>query len=72
MVSRKQAIIHNNNVVSSVTAVLMESRIVDPFRFLTDQDYSVRMIKKYIDAANVARKVMKLPNLFLYDLSKID
>lgn len=72
MANKKEAIAHNRSMVSAVSAALLESRIVDPFKFLTNQDYSVKMINMFIESANVVRKQLDLPKLFLYDISKID
>lgn len=72
MATKKEAIAHNRSTVSAVSAALLESRIVDPFKFLTNQDYSVRMINMFIESANVVRKQMDLPKLFLYDISEMD
>ena len=72
MVDRKQALNHNRVVIANASAALLESKIVDPYHFLEDTRYAAKMINCYIEAANVAREVMNLPKLFLYDLSKID
>ena len=61
---------HNREVVSNVIQALVEERLVDPVRMLTDYRYMVDNISTYINAANIAREMMHMPKLFLYEISE--
>ena len=72
MITKHQARVHNEEVIANVSAALLENRMVDSYRFLNHTDYAARMITSYIKAANIAREMMHMPKLFLYDLHEFE
>ena len=68
IMTKEQAIQHNREVISNVIQALIEERLVDPVRMLTDHSYMVDNISTYIKAANIAREMMHMPKLFLYEI----
>ena len=66
--TKEQAIQHNSEVVSSVIRALIDERLADPVRMLTDHEYMIDRISTYINAANLAREMMHMPKLFLYEI----
>lgn len=70
--TKKQALNHNRIVIANASAALLESKMVDPYRFLEDTRYAAKMINRYIEAANVTREVMHMPKMFLYDMREFE
>ena len=70
--TRKQALNHNRAVIADASAALLESKMVEPYRFLQDPGYAARWINRYIEAANVTRETLHMPKMFLYDMSKFE
>ena len=59
---------HNKQVVKHVIISLVESNMVDLIKFLTDTDYSSKMVYTYLEASNIVRESMNLPPLVIYDI----
>ena len=59
---------HNKQVVKHVIISLVESNMVDLVKFLTDTDYSSKMVYTYLEASNIVRESMNLPPLVIYDI----
>lgn len=67
-----EAIEHNKRVIRNVVTALIESKLVDPFRLLTEKAYATEQIITYLQAANIAREMMNMPELYLIDINEID
>ena len=61
-----EAIEHNKRVISNVVTAIIENKLADPFRMITDPDYASDNILIYLEAANMAREMMNMPKLYLY------
>ena len=72
MVTRKQAALHNAEVISDVSSALLENYFVNPYDFLKDPGFASHMIEKYIESANAIRPSIGLPKLFLYNLKEFE
>ena len=68
MITKEEAITHNEKVLKNVMVALIENHLADPIKMLTDNDYLVEKVADYIEAANMVRKEMGMPLLFLYDV----
>lgn len=68
MITKEEAIAHNETVMKNVMVALIENHLADPVRMLIDNDYLVEKVTDYIEAANMVRKEMGMPLLFLYDV----
>jgi hypothetical protein len=66
--TRAEAIKHNQEVLNNVITSLIENHFVNPVEFMGNPRYAVEMISMYIEAANVARGMMNMPKLVLYDI----
>ena len=67
---RAEMIAHNQEVVKNVIIALVENNMVDPSRLLLDINYAAENISTYIEAANMAREMMNMPKLFLYNINE--
>jgi hypothetical protein len=70
--TKEQAIKHNTVVLNNVITSLIENHYVNPVEFMGNPRYAVEMISMYIDAANVAREIMNMPKLVLYNIQDMD
>ena len=68
--TRAEAIAHNQKVVKNVINALVEFKLVDPFKMLTDHNYAINSIQNYIAAANIVRDMMRMPRLELYNINE--
>lgn len=67
-----EAIEHNKRVIRNVVTALIENKLADPFRMVTDPHYASDNILMYLEAANVAREMMNMPKLYLYTFEEED
>jgi hypothetical protein len=67
-----EAIEHNKRVIRNVVTALIENKLVDPFRLLTEKAYATEQIITYLQAANIARGMMNMPELYLIDINEVD
>lgn len=67
---KNQIIEHNQNVIRNVLTALVESGMVDTLRLFTDKKYCSDCFFTYLEAANVARKMMNMEPLVLYTISE--
>jgi len=67
--TRAEIIKHNQNIVREALTSLIEMKYADPLRLMTDQRYAYENITTYIQAANIARKMMNMPALVLYTIN---
>lgn len=68
----KEAIEHNKRVIKNVMIALIENRLADPIRFITDKAYATEQIMTYIQAANITREMLHLPKLYLINTNELD
>ena len=66
--SKEEMLEHNKRVISDVMTTLIEMGEADPIRMLNDRQYVAEMVSTYINAANLARSMMNMPPLVLYNL----
>lgn len=59
---------HNRDVINNVINALFEEHLVDPLTFINDRQYAIAAISTYIQAANIAREMMHMEPLVLYDV----
>jgi hypothetical protein len=67
---KNQIIEHNQNVIRNVLTALVESGMVDALRLFTDKEYCSECFFTYMEAANIARKMMNMEPLVLYTISE--
>ena len=72
MMTLKEAIEHNERVIRNVMAALIENRLADPVRLITDKTYAIEQIMTYIQAANITREMLHLPKLYLINTNELD
>ena len=72
MTTLKEAIEHNERVIKNVMIVLIENRLADPVRLITDKAYATEQIMTYIQAANITREMLHLPKLYLINTNELD
>lgn len=72
MMTLKEAIEHNERVIRNVMAALIENRLADPVRLITDKTYAIEQIMTYIQAANITREMLHLPKLYLINTDELD
>jgi len=65
----EEAIDHNKRVIKDIISTLVESGKADPIRMMNDPRYAAEMVSTYMEAANLARSMMRMPQLFLYNLN---
>ena len=68
----EEAIEHNEKVIRNVTIALIENRLADPVRLITDKAYATEQIMTYIQAANITREILHLPKLYLINTNELD
>lgn len=51
---------------------LIENRLADPVRLITDKAYATEQIMIYIQAANITREMLHLPKLYLINTDELD
>lgn len=67
----KEAIEHNEKVIRNVMMALVENRLADPVRLITDKAYATEQIMTYIQAANITREMLHLPKLYLINTNEL-
>ena len=72
MMTLKEANEHNERVIKNVTTALIENRLADPVRLITDRVYAIEQIMTYIQAANITREMLHLPKLYLINTNELD
>ena len=72
MTTLKEAIEHNERVIKNVMIALIENRLADPVRLITDKAYATEQIMIYIQAANITREMLHLPKLYLINTNELD
>lgn len=72
MITRAQAVAHNEAVIKDILQTLVENHMADPYRMLTDHEYTSEQVFTYLKAANMARNMMNMPPLVLYDIRNIE
>ena len=72
MMTLKEAIEHNERVIRNVMAALIENRLADPVRLITDKTYAIEQIMTYIQVANITREMLHLPKLYLINTNELD
>ena len=70
--TKREADRHNWKVITNVATALIENRMVDVPKFLTNAQYAWENIGMYIQAANIAREAMNMPKLYLIDLNELE
>ena len=66
--SDEEKLQHNRTVIGKVMASLVETGKADPVRLLNDGQYAAEMVTTYMEAANLARSMMGMPQLFPYEI----
>lgn len=66
---KNQIIEHNKNVIRNVLTALVESGMVDTIRLFVDRQYCSDCFFTYLEAANVARKMMNMEPMVLYTIN---
>ena len=72
MTTLKEAIEHNERVIKNVMIALIENRLADPVRLITDKAYAIEQIMTYIQVANITREMLHLPKLYLINTDELD
>ena len=72
MTTLKEAIEHNERVIKNVMIALIENRLADSVRLITDKAYATEQIMIYIQAANITREMLHLPKLYLINTNELD
>ena len=67
-----EAIEHNERVIRNAMMVLVENKLADPVRLITDQTYAIEQIINYIQAANITRKMLYMPKLYLISIDETE
>ena len=67
-----EAIEHNERVIRNAMMALVENKLADPVRLITDQTYATEQIINYIQAANITREMLHLPKLYLINTNELD
>jgi hypothetical protein len=70
--TKKQAIEHNQKVVSAAVKALFDFNMVDPLAMMTNRKYANDNIANYLNAENVTRQTLGLPKVKLYDINEFD
>ena len=67
-----EAIEHNERVIRNAMMALIENKLADPVRLITDQTYAIEQIINYIQAANITRKMLHMPKLYLISIDETE
>ena len=67
-----EAIEHNERVIRNAMMALVENKLADPVRLITDQTYATEQIINYIQAANITRKMLHMPKLYLISIDETE
>lgn len=67
--SDEEKLQHNRTVIGNVMTALIQQRKADPVKLLCDRQYAAKMVTTYMEAANLARSMMGMPQLFLYNMN---
>ena len=67
-----EAIEHNERVIRNAMVALVENKLADPVRLITDQTYAIEQIINYIQAANITRKMLYMPKLYLISIDETE
>ena len=67
-----EAIEHNERVIRNAMMALVENKLADPVRLITDQTYAIEQIINYIQAANITRKMLYMPKLYLISIDETE
>lgn len=67
-----EAIEHNERVIRNAMMALVENKLADPVRLITDQTYATEQIINYIQAANITRKMLHMPKLYLINIDETE
>ena len=67
-----EAIEHNERVIKNAMMALVENKLADPVRLITDKAYAIEQIMTYIQAANLTREMLHLPKLYLINTNELD
>ena len=67
-----EAIEHNERVIKNVMIALVENKLADPVRLITDKVYAIEQIKNYIQAANITREMLHMPELYLISIDETE
>ena len=67
-----EAIEHNERVIRNAMMALVENKLADPVRLITDQTYAIEQIINYIQAANITRKMLHMPKLYLISIDETE
>lgn len=67
--SDEEKLQHNKTVIGNVMTALVETGKADPVKLLSDGQYAAEMVTAYMEAANLARSMMGMPQLFLYNMN---
>lgn len=70
--TQEEATKHNEKVIRNIIIALIKSGLVDPVRLITDKVYATEQIMAYIQAANITREMLHMPELYLINLDEID
>ena len=70
--NKTEAIAHNERVIRNAMMTLVENKLADPVRLITDQTYATEQIINYIQAVNITREMLHMPALYLIDTNEID
>ena len=70
--TQEEAIEHNEKVIRNIIIALIKSGLVDPVRLITDKVYATEQIMAYIQAANITREMLHMPELYLINTNELD
>ena len=59
----EEATEHNEKVIKNIIIALIKSGLVDPVQLITDKVYATEQITAYIQAANITREILHMPEL---------
>lgn len=68
--TREEKISHNIQVIKRVVEALLDQGLADKDKMLSNPAYAKEMFWSYITAANIAREMMNMKPLVLYDISE--
>ena len=69
---KTEAIAHNERVIKNVMIALVENKLADPVRLITDKVYAIEQVKTYLEVANITREMLHMPELYLISIDETE
>ena len=70
--TQEEAAEHNEKVIKNIIIALIKNGLADPVRLITDKVYATEQIMAYIQAANITREMLHMPELYLINTNELD